>query len=46
MTRGAVPRAVDVDLICMAKASKGPVKPDTSLVTAGRASLELAGFAA
>jgi cystathionine beta-lyase len=44
MTRGAVPRAVDVDLICMAKASKGPVKPDTSLVTAGRDTKGQYGF--
>ena len=44
MTRGAVPRAVYVDCGSMAKASKGSVKPDTRLVTAGRDTKGQHGF--
>jgi cysteine-S-conjugate beta-lyase len=44
MTLGAVPRAVDVDFISMAKASKSPVKPETWLVTAGRDTKGQHGF--
>ena len=44
MAFGAVPRAAHVDFSSMAKASKGPVKPETRLVTAGRDTKGQHGF--